>query len=224
MRALEEQQLLEDDPTVVYLTAYLLTLDAQYDFLVRHHRQMIVRAEDAEKLNCKLHMDLTTAQARTTALESREVIAVEAVKQAKDEHVQKLMEAYLVTRNQCRALRIQEPASSNPVQPMRAEDPQILEGHPVSIRGDKKAWELPEGAIVLEGMPVSPQAMDKQEHPESSQDPPPELFEPLTMKKILAPSLEVKEEAASTPPALPPSEELQEPVPLEEEFNLVLPS
>jgi hypothetical protein len=28
MRALEEQQLLEDDPTIVYLTAYLLTLDA----------------------------------------------------------------------------------------------------------------------------------------------------------------------------------------------------
>jgi hypothetical protein len=41
--------------------------------------------------------------------------------------------------------------------------------------------------------------MDKQEHPESSQDLPPELFEPLTMKKIPAPSLEVKEEAASTP-------------------------
>ncbi|PWZ28486.1 hypothetical protein Zm00014a_026973 [Zea mays] len=34
--------------------------------------------------------------------------------------------------------------------------------------------------------------MDKQEHPRSSQDPPPELFEPLTMKKIPAPSLEVK--------------------------------
>ncbi|PWZ05413.1 hypothetical protein Zm00014a_040909 [Zea mays] len=115
------------------------------------------------------------------------------------------MEAYLVTHNQRRALWIQEPASSNPVQPMRAEDPQILEGHPVSIRGDKKAWELPERAIVLEGIPVFPQAMNKQEHPESSQDPPPELFEPLTMKKILAPSLEVKEEAASTPPAPPPS-------------------
>jgi hypothetical protein len=28
MRALEEQQLLEDNPIVVYLTAYLLTLDA----------------------------------------------------------------------------------------------------------------------------------------------------------------------------------------------------
>ncbi|PWZ22080.1 hypothetical protein Zm00014a_010785 [Zea mays] len=107
---------------------------------------------------------------------------------------------------------------------MRAEDPQILEGHPVSIRGDKKAWELPEGTIVLEGISVFPQAMNKQEHPESAQDPPPELFELLTMKKILAPSREIKEEAASTPPAPPPSEELQEPVPLEEEFNPVLPS
>jgi hypothetical protein len=66
--------------------------------------------------------------------------------------------------------------------------------------------------------------MDKQEHPKSSQDPPPELFEPLTMKKITAPSLEVKEETASTPPAPPPFEELQETVLLEEEFDPVLPS
>jgi hypothetical protein len=140
MRALEGQQLLEDDPTVIYLTAYLLTLDVQYDFLARHHRQMIARAKDAEKRNRHLHVDLTIAQARATALESREVIAVEALKQAKDEHVQKLVEAYLVTHNQRRALRIQEPAPSNPIQPMRAEDPQILESHPVSIRGEKKTW------------------------------------------------------------------------------------
>jgi hypothetical protein len=65
--------------------------------------------------------------------------------------------------------------------------------------------------------------MNKQEHPESSQDPPLELFEPLTMKKIPAPSHEIKEEAASTSPAPPPSEELEEPVPLEEEFVPVLP-
>jgi hypothetical protein len=214
MRALEGKQLLEDDPTVVHLTAYLLTLDAQYDFLARHHRQMIAQAEDAEKHNRKLHVDLTTAQAHVAALESREVIVVEALKQAKDEHVQKLMEAYLVTHNQHRALRIQEPTSSNPVQPMRVEDPQILEGHSVSIKGEKKAWELPEEAIVLEGIPVFPQAMDKQEHPESSQYPPPELCEPLTMKNIPAPSSEIKEEAASTPPAPPPYEELQEPVAL----------
>jgi hypothetical protein len=87
MRALVGQQLLEDDPTVVYLTTYLLTLDAQYDFLARHHCQMISRAEDAEKHNRKLHVDLITAQAHATALDSREVIAVEALKQAKDEHV-----------------------------------------------------------------------------------------------------------------------------------------
>jgi hypothetical protein len=76
----------------------------------------------------------------------------------------------------------------------------------------------------LEGIPVFPQAMKKQEHLESSQDPLPELFEPLTMKNILAPSREIKEEAASTPPAPPPSEELQEPVLLEEEFDPVLPA
>jgi hypothetical protein len=45
-------------------------------------------------------VDLTTSQASVAALESREVIVVKALKQAKDEHVQKLMEAYLVTRNQ----------------------------------------------------------------------------------------------------------------------------
>jgi hypothetical protein len=87
MRALEGQQLLEDDPSVVYLTAYLLTLDAQYDFLARHHCQMIARAEDAEKRNRQLHVGLTSAQAHVAALESHEAIAVEALKQAKDEHV-----------------------------------------------------------------------------------------------------------------------------------------
>ncbi|PWZ27118.1 hypothetical protein Zm00014a_022215 [Zea mays] len=66
--------------------------------------------------------------------------------------------------------------------------------------------------------------MNKQEHPESSQDPALELFEPLTMKKIPAPSREIKEEAASTPPASSPSEKLQEPVQLEEEFDPVMPS
>jgi hypothetical protein len=134
MRALEVQQPLEVDPTVVYLTAYLLTLDAQYDFLARHHRQMIARAEDAEKRIRQLHVDLTSDQAHVAALESREVIAIEALKQAKDEHVQKLMEAYMVTHNQRRALRIQEPAPSNPVQPMRAKDPRFL----------KVTWSLSE--------------------------------------------------------------------------------
>jgi hypothetical protein len=71
----------------VHLTAYLLTLDAQYDFLARHHYQMIARAEDQEKRNRQLHVDLSTAQAHVAALESGEVIDVEALKQAKDKHV-----------------------------------------------------------------------------------------------------------------------------------------
>jgi hypothetical protein len=60
-----------------------LTNHKEYDFLARHHRQMIARAEDAEMRNRQLHVDLTSAQARATALESREVIIVEALKQAK---------------------------------------------------------------------------------------------------------------------------------------------
>jgi hypothetical protein len=125
---------------------------------------MIARAEDEERQNRQLHVGLTTAQARATTLESHEVITVEALKKNKDGHVQKLIEAYLVTHNQHRAMRIQELASSNLVQPMRDEEPQILEGLPVSIKGERKVRELPEGAIVLEGILVSPQAMDKQEH------------------------------------------------------------
>jgi hypothetical protein len=54
---------------------------------------------------------------------SCKVVVVEALEKAKDKHIQKLIEAYLVTHNQRRALWIQEPASSNLVQPMRAEEP-----------------------------------------------------------------------------------------------------
>ncbi|PWZ30786.1 hypothetical protein Zm00014a_015638 [Zea mays] len=171
-----------------------------------------------QRSNRKLHVDLTTAQARVAALESREVIAVEALKQAKDEHVQKLMEAYLVTHNQRRALRIQEPAPSNPVQPRRAEDPRFLKVTR-SLSEERRRLGNSGRSHSLGRNSSLPKAMDKQEHPESSQDPPPELFEPLTMKKIPAPL--GQEEAASTPPAPPPSEELQEPVPLEEEFDPV---
>jgi hypothetical protein len=90
----------------MYLTTYLLTLDEQYDLLARHHRQMI--AEDAERRNRQLYVDLTTTQARAPILQSREVIVVESLKQANDEHIQKLIDAYLVTHNQHRAMQIQE--------------------------------------------------------------------------------------------------------------------
>jgi hypothetical protein len=85
----------------------------------------------------------------------------------------------------------------------------------------------PEGAIVLDRILVSPQAMNNQELLESSQDSPPELFEPLTMKKITTPSLEVKEEVTRTPPAPLPSKvtlELQELVLFGEEYDPIVPS
>ena len=58
---------------------------------------MIAHAEEAERRNRQLHVDLTTAQACAAALESRKVIAVEALKQTEDKHIEQLVEAYLVT-------------------------------------------------------------------------------------------------------------------------------
>jgi hypothetical protein len=54
---------------------------------------MIARAEDVERRNRKIHVDLTTAQTCAATLETREVIALEVLKHAKDEHIQKLTEA-----------------------------------------------------------------------------------------------------------------------------------
>jgi hypothetical protein len=53
---------------------------------------MITRSEDAERRNHQLHVELTTAQARVAALESHEVIVIESLEQAKDEHMEKLIE------------------------------------------------------------------------------------------------------------------------------------
>ncbi|PWZ11078.1 hypothetical protein Zm00014a_033421 [Zea mays] len=104
------------------------------------------RAEDEEKLNRKLHVDLTSAQARVAALESREVIAVEALKQAKDEHVQKLMKAYLVTHNQlepCGSKSLLYPTLFNPSE---LNTPRFLKVTWSLSGGGEESWELPEGA------------------------------------------------------------------------------
>ena len=95
MQTLEGQHQCEDDPTMVYLTAYLLTLDTRYDALALQHKRIIARAEEADVTNRKLHVELTAAQAHIAALESHEVIAVEALKQAEDEHLRYLLHAYL---------------------------------------------------------------------------------------------------------------------------------
>lgn len=48
MQTLEGRTLLEDDPTVVFMTWYLLALDERYDQLARRLKRCICRAEEAE--------------------------------------------------------------------------------------------------------------------------------------------------------------------------------
>ena len=58
MRTLEGAELWEDDPTTVFMSDYLLSLDEQYDRQATDLRKCIRRAEDAEKqteaLKCNL--------------------------------------------------------------------------------------------------------------------------------------------------------------------------
>jgi hypothetical protein len=49
MRTLEGAGLREDDPTTVFMSDYLLSLDEQYDRQATDLRECIRRAEEAEK-------------------------------------------------------------------------------------------------------------------------------------------------------------------------------
>ena len=66
-------------------------------------------------------MQLAEAHASTIAAESRETAISEALKEAKDQHVHQLGEAYLVTRAKQRTLVAEQ------------KDPLILEGIPVHL-------------------------------------------------------------------------------------------
>jgi hypothetical protein len=98
MDILQGRYSLEDDPTVVFVTTYLLALDEQYDKQASELRKCIHRAEEAEILVRKLHVQLAEAQAQATAVESRETVISEAMKEAEDHHVQELKDAYLITK------------------------------------------------------------------------------------------------------------------------------
>jgi len=47
---------LEDDPTMVFMTTYLLALDKQYDEQASELRKCIHRAEEAKIIVRKLHV------------------------------------------------------------------------------------------------------------------------------------------------------------------------
>jgi hypothetical protein len=103
---LAERYSLEDDPTVVFMTTYLLALDEQYDKQASELRKCIHHAEEAKILVRKLYVQLTEAQAQAVAAKSRETTIAEALKEAEDHHTQELKDAYLVTRAKRRMLAL----------------------------------------------------------------------------------------------------------------------
>jgi hypothetical protein len=116
MEALQGQ---EDNPTMKYMTTYLLALDEQHDRQASELRTCIHRAEEAEIYTRKLHVQLAEAQAQAAAARSRETAIAEALKEAEDHHAQQLKEAYLVTRAKRRMFALE------------GQEPIILEGIPI---------------------------------------------------------------------------------------------
>jgi hypothetical protein len=84
---------LEDDPTVVFMTTYLLALDEQYDKQASELKKCIHRVKEAEILDRKLHVQLAEAKAQAAAAESRETAISEDMKEAEDRHAQELKDA-----------------------------------------------------------------------------------------------------------------------------------
>jgi hypothetical protein len=88
MEALQGHNLQEDDPTVVFMTTYLLALDEQYDKQASELRKCIHRVEEAEIMAMKLHIQLAEAEAQAAAAKSHETAIVEALNEAEDRHAQ----------------------------------------------------------------------------------------------------------------------------------------
>ena len=104
MRTLEGLELRESDPTMVFMSTYLLSLDKQYDRHATHLKKCIRRAEEAENQIRNLQVQLAEAKAQAARAESREATTIEAFKQAEDRHTQQLKNIYLVTRAKRRTL------------------------------------------------------------------------------------------------------------------------
>jgi hypothetical protein len=71
MKTLEGRGQREYDPTVLHMSAYLLTLDDLYDKQQAKLRQQIHRVEDAKVMVRRLQVKLVVAEARAAAAESK---------------------------------------------------------------------------------------------------------------------------------------------------------
>ena len=108
MKTLEGPELRERDPTTVFMSDYLLSLDKQYDRQAKYLRRCIRRAEEAEKQIRELQVQLANAKVQATEAESREAAAIEAFKQAEDRHTRQLKDIYLVNRARRRIVTLED--------------------------------------------------------------------------------------------------------------------
>jgi hypothetical protein len=119
MEALQGHNLQEDNPTMVFMTTYLLALDEQHDRQALELRKCIHRAKEVELITRKLHVQHAKAQAQAATAESRETAIAKALKEAEDHHAQQLKDAYLFTIPKRRMFA------------MDGQEPMILEGVPI---------------------------------------------------------------------------------------------
>ena len=126
MELLQGRYSLEDDPTVVFTTTYLLALDKQYDEQALELRKCIHRAEEAEIIVRKLHVQLAEAQAQAAVAESRETAIAEVLKEAEDRHAQELKDAGIKRR----MLAVED------------QEPIILKGIPIMSLKTKRRMDI----------------------------------------------------------------------------------
>ena len=170
MELLQGRYSLEDDPTVVFMTTYLLALDKQYDEQASELRKCIHRAEEAEIIVRKLHVQLAEAQAQATAAESCETAIAEVLKAAEDRHAQELKDAYLITRIKRRMLAEED------------QEPIVLKGIPIMSLKTKRKMDI-EGPSAPPPTEASHEALElepskKEGFPLLTQPPPKEDGDP----------------------------------------------
>jgi hypothetical protein len=167
MEVLQDQDVQEDNPTVVHLTSYLLALDEQYDRQASELREGLCRAEEAEIFSRMLEVQLAEAHANLAAAESRQAAMAEAVKVDQDHHAQELEDAYLATRAKRRTLATE------------LQEPLILEGIPIHPSERRTGVAVPPAPPPTEASEMEPFLPLTQPLPGEEADPQPSAAEEL---------------------------------------------
>jgi hypothetical protein len=159
MDILQGHYSLEDDPTVIFMTTYLLALDEQYDKQASELRKCMHRVEETELMVRKFHVQLAEAQAQAAAAESHETAIAEALKEAEDCHAQEMKDAYLVT------------SAKRRIQALEDREPMILKGIPIMSLNTERRLDVevplapPPTEISHEALELEPSKEENIPHP-----------------------------------------------------------